>query len=414
MHDVAVTFDRHQLVDTLGSELRHPADVVAGEIDEHDVLGSLLGVLDELSLEPPVLLVGGTAPPGAGDGARHDAPTEQLHHRLGGGADDRDTSLPEEEHVRAGVDLPQHPIDVERVAAELEVEALRQHHLERVAGTDVLLGDLDGLAIASGGRASPDRTLREPRAERRRWNELVVARPLEVAPKRLQAFGGAEVGGFQQLGVGALALFLVEEHVVDERDPLTPVVEGRQLADDRHDGVRVAEVVRRRFPEPLDLAHDVVAEIADEASVKWRQLVERRRPEALEERFDTAENALVAGHGGRQRTLSHLDVATARHQCRRRRAPDEREAAPALAVLDRLEEKAGAVADHGPEGSDRGQGVGHELSPDGEHRVVTGELAECLELRPRPSGTARGRRSLAGTRSLPRLGADHVCGSPNR
>ena len=55
----------------------------------------------------------------------------------------RDLGVAHEVHVRARVHLAQHPVDVERVGVEVEVEALRQHDLEDVAGEDVLLGHLD-------------------------------------------------------------------------------------------------------------------------------------------------------------------------------------------------------------------------------------------------------------------------------
>ena len=68
MHHVAVTLEDHHLVDLLGSEPHDAADVVAGEVDEHHVLGDLLRVLAELGAEPAVVLVGLTASTGAGDG----------------------------------------------------------------------------------------------------------------------------------------------------------------------------------------------------------------------------------------------------------------------------------------------------------------------------------------------------------
>ena len=52
-----------------------------------------------------------------------------------------------EVHVRRRVDLAQHPVHVERVGIEVEVVALGQHHLEDVAGDDVLLGHLDRLLV---------------------------------------------------------------------------------------------------------------------------------------------------------------------------------------------------------------------------------------------------------------------------
>ena len=46
----------------------------------------------------------------------------------------RHSGLAQEVHVRARVHLAQHPVDVERVGVEVEVEALREHDLEDVAG----------------------------------------------------------------------------------------------------------------------------------------------------------------------------------------------------------------------------------------------------------------------------------------
>ena len=44
-------------------------DVVAGEVDEHHVLGALLRVLGELGGQAPVVGFGAAAAPGAGDRA---------------------------------------------------------------------------------------------------------------------------------------------------------------------------------------------------------------------------------------------------------------------------------------------------------------------------------------------------------
>jgi hypothetical protein len=49
----------------------------------------------------------------------------------------------QEEHVRAGIDGAQRAIDLEAVDAGLDIEALRENHLESVAGANVLLGALD-------------------------------------------------------------------------------------------------------------------------------------------------------------------------------------------------------------------------------------------------------------------------------
>ena len=128
-------------------KLHDAADVVAGQVDEHHVLGDLLRVLDELGGEPAVVLVGRAPTTGAGDRSGDHTTVEQLHHRLGRRADDGQLVAAHEVHVRARVDLAQHSVDVERIGVELELEALREHDLEDVAGEDVLLRDLDGAAV---------------------------------------------------------------------------------------------------------------------------------------------------------------------------------------------------------------------------------------------------------------------------
>ena len=62
---MGVTLERHQLFHPLGAELHDPADVVAGEVDEHHVLGPLLRVLGELGGHAPVVVLGAAAAAGA-------------------------------------------------------------------------------------------------------------------------------------------------------------------------------------------------------------------------------------------------------------------------------------------------------------------------------------------------------------
>ena len=79
---MAVLLQRHHLVDLERAELNHAADIVAGKVDEHDVLGDFLGVLDELGRQAAVVFLGLAALAGTGDRAADDPIVEQLHHRL--------------------------------------------------------------------------------------------------------------------------------------------------------------------------------------------------------------------------------------------------------------------------------------------------------------------------------------------
>ena len=117
---------------------------------------------------------------------------------------------------------------------------------------------------------------------RRDLRDLVVwaGRAEQRLVERAGAVGGqlveppdrGVVGGIEDglVGVG------IHDHVVDQGHPLAPVVEGGELTDDRHHGVGLVTVVGRDVGQVLDLAHDVVAEVAHEAAVEGWELVERR------------------------------------------------------------------------------------------------------------------------------------------
>ena len=107
-----------------------------------------------------------------------------------------------------------------------------------------------------------------------------MASPASGGSTRL-VLGAGPVCRQRRQPVGSVVVRLVElgvarlgrhDHVLDERDPLAPVVEHRQLTDDRQDGVGVAQVVGRDLREVLDLPDHVVAEVADDAAVQRREL----------------------------------------------------------------------------------------------------------------------------------------------
>ena len=95
------------------------------------------------------------APSGPGDRPRHHHAVAQADEGLGRRAHHRAVLGAQEVEVRARVHEPQHPVQVEGIGVEVEVEALRQHHLEDVPGPDVLLGAqhraLEGLRRHRGG-----------------------------------------------------------------------------------------------------------------------------------------------------------------------------------------------------------------------------------------------------------------------
>ncbi len=224
-----------------------------------------------------------------------------------------------------------------------------------------------------------------------------------VGRQLVEAFLGALVGTGELL-LGGLGL---DDHVVDEDHPLTPVVEGGQLPDDGQDGVGVAEVVGGHGRKVLDLADHVVAEVADQPGVEGRQVGQVWGFERLEHGIEGRQDATGAadpatGDGVEIDRSLGGHPGTAGGDGGQRVAADERVAAPALTPLDRLEEEPGAV---GPlhyveEGAHRGDGVGHQLAPHRHDAVLGGQGDELL-------GTG-----ARGPRTHRSAGGGH-CRSPN-
>ena len=97
------------------------------------------------------------------------------------------------------------------------------------------------------------------------------------------------------------------------------------------------------------------------------------------------EDAPVVRHVDVLGAFDQHDAVAQRHR-QHRIPPDEREASPPLAVLDRLEQEPVAVADQLGEGGDRRLEVGEQLGPHRYDGVLGGELAELVPARARCRG----------------------------
>ena len=115
MEDVAVALDLHVLADGHGPRPRDPPEVVAAEVDEHHVLGTLLGVALELLGEQGVLAIVRAARTGPGDGVGGELVALDLEEQLRRCADDLEAGGPDEEQVRARVDPPQGAVEADPV-----------------------------------------------------------------------------------------------------------------------------------------------------------------------------------------------------------------------------------------------------------------------------------------------------------
>ena len=234
----------------------------------------------------------------------------------------------------------------------------------------MLLGGVDGASERPRSHRRHDVGQRVVRV--RRLDERLVERGRAGGSEGVDALAGVVVSGVDGGVVGADR----HEGVGDERRPLAPVVVGGEVADDAEDGVGVAEVVVGDVRQALDLANDVVAEEADDPAVQRREVRERRAAQLRAQRLDGGEGAAVGRDRDGQGALD-VDVAAPHDERRHRVAADEAPAAPAL-VVDRLEQEAGAVADHPQEAGDRCREIGEDVAPDGNDDVVAGEGAELV------------------------------------
>jgi hypothetical protein len=139
VHDVAVALDHAVRIDAHGAGRGHPAEIVARQIDQHDVLGVLLGIREQIALELEIAVGIGAARPRPCDGAKLRVAAVRLHQRLGRGTDHRDVAELAEEHVRRRIEQAQRPIDLEGRERMSSLEARGEHQLVHIAGGDVRL-----------------------------------------------------------------------------------------------------------------------------------------------------------------------------------------------------------------------------------------------------------------------------------
>ena len=80
---MGVALDLHQLDDLNSARSAHPAEVVTAEVDEHHMLGALLGVGEHLSGDRSVFLRRATPRFRAGDRMHECASLIDTHEHLG-------------------------------------------------------------------------------------------------------------------------------------------------------------------------------------------------------------------------------------------------------------------------------------------------------------------------------------------
>lgn len=263
MHDVAVTFDRHHVAEFYAAVLSDSADVVAGEIDQHDVLGSLFRIGEELLFQPLVLFIGRSAFASAGEWANRDLAIFDADHDFRRTADERCVWCPQQEHERTGIHDSQRAVDVERRSFCFELQTLADDHLKDVASDDVFLALFDGgLELAL--------------CEIRLIGQLRLAGQRDVVERQVGFSGLQLLAGFIDANAGLVIrlpqIAALRACVADHQDRLLDVIEDDHAVVKRERHVGQLAVIERCVRQMLGVADDVVTGVADGSAAETGQL----------------------------------------------------------------------------------------------------------------------------------------------
>ena len=385
-------------------------EVVAGQVDQHHVLGALLGVGQQVLGVGDVLLGGGPAGPGAGDRVGDRPPAGHLDQGLRAGADDvvrravggREA---QEVHVRAGVRRAQHAVDVQRVGRAVDARTAGRAR----PGTPRRRGSPPCRPRPWRRNCSGVRLLAACGAGRLEDRDACSAR----TPPRSAVIASSRSTASCQACVDPLVGRVVVDRVGHQQQRPVAVVQDGQVGGQHHRQLGQVQLVRCAVGHLLPAAYGVVGDRADHAAGQRRQpgQVRRSRRAATVSRSASTGLPVVGtptGGSPIQCTSPSRSVRVARL-----RGADDRVARPHAAVLGRLQQEgAGLVLGQLAVDPDRGLGVGQQPAHDRDHPAVARHLGERRQRRPGVA-VAQVRRRCA-RRRLASLVADRRVRSPGR
>ena len=383
VHDVAETLDVHELHDFHGLRHAHLTQVVARQVDEHDVLAAFLRIGKQLLGEFLVFLRGGAARAGSSNREGHRVAVVHLDEGFRAGANHVEVAAlsvgqRHEIHVRARVQRAQHTVHVERVSRRIDVEALGDDHLEHVAVDDVLLGAFDGLLVVAllGAKAQlglGDRFVQDVDAG------LVRSRGGGIALHLVESSDGLVVGG-----VGASGFIIHIHRIGDEPYRTGYVVDHGDIGGQGKHGLRLSGLVRSfgaqgRFP----VADGIPADRADQTAGQVRQAFHMRGLQSLQRGVSDFDHVTGDGHADRD-LAQPVGLTVVGAQLGHRVDADEAVTAPRAAVFRRFEDEgAGSAAGETLVEADRGERVGEQTAHDRNHTVAgVGQFVELFATGP--------------------------------
>ncbi len=368
-----IALDDHALGHHHTAGAGNPPHIVAPEVDQHQVLGDLLGIGQQFPLEREILRLRAPAPAGARDRAHGDLFALQPRQHLGRGADDLEIPQIEKEQVRRGVDVAQRPVEIHRVARERRAETLRRHHLHHVAGKDIfadpphriLVTLASALRDERGFHLAGTRAVGATGRDIDRWQTR--RRHIETPLQFVEACLGTR---------GRIAGARVDRG--REQDGAGEVVEHQELFRHQQQDIGRAEHIGRsaRGQAPLDQAGTVIAEISDQAAREHWQRRMREHPFAARIILHESQRIIDLAALEQRGAIVHLDPMTTHHDAPRAGQADDRVASPFFAAFHRLEQETAGTGKF-QVGAERGFEIGQQAA-DHRHaaKALAGEIDE--------------------------------------
>ena len=221
---------------------RDPTDIVAAQIDQHDMLGSLLLIVDQLFRQRGIGFRRCPAWTRARNRMVGDHPVFDSHQQLRRRADDLVVIEIEIEHVRRRIHRPQRPVDRERMHRCVDIDSLREHDLEDVAGRDVLPRRFDELVVSLDGGIRLHALVERGRDRIGTSRHLPQRRP-QPADHLLDALFGLRIG-FRDRPI------VCQIEMTDDLDSPLEVVEHDHAIDHQKTPGRESPAWSLRLPAP--------------------------------------------------------------------------------------------------------------------------------------------------------------------
>ncbi len=193
MHHMRIALDEETVRHLDAADFRHAAHIVASEIEQHQMLGALLGIGHQLVRKARIVFRRCTAPARAGDGPDRHRAVAQPHQNLGARTHDREARKREMIEEWRRIEPAKRAIERERRQREGPAEALARHHLENIACANVFLRAFNDVEIfvmrhdwnrSRTCSATPLAKQARParRARDRRWRRSIVRTPARKPP----------------------------------------------------------------------------------------------------------------------------------------------------------------------------------------------------------------------------------------